>query len=148
VAGRLCWGDISRQSWGLQLTVPFSKTCPQPTDIALFRRDDWFCPVWALNHLLSFGSRHLTATTPLYPKSYSAFNSEFKKRCRAAGIAKDVTTHTIRRSGTTFLSDAGVPEMAIMAHGRWVSTEWRRYVEFGSVQQRIPTEALLRAHRA
>jgi hypothetical protein len=105
VAGRLCWGDISRQSWGLQLTVPFGKTCPQPTDIALVRRDDWFCPVWALNHLLSFGSRHLTATTSLYPKSYSAFTSEFKKRCRAAGIAKDVTTHTIRRSGTTFLFD-------------------------------------------
>jgi len=148
VAGRLCWGDLLRQPWGLQLTVPFSKTSPQPTDIALVRRDDWFCPVWATNHLLSFGRSHLLPSTPLYPKSYSSFNSEFKQRCKRAGINKAVTTHTIRRTGATMLFDAGVPEAAIMAHGRWLSVSWRRYIEFGSVQQRLPTAALLLAQRS
>ncbi len=147
VAGRLRWSDITQHTWGLQLTIPFSKSCPQPVDIALVERRDWFCPVLAVSHLLSFGSQHLTATTPLYAKSYEVFNKELKWRCKRAGITKAVTTHSLRRSGATLLFDAGVPEMAIMAHGRWLSSAWRRYVEFGSLQQRMPTEALLRAQR-
>jgi integrase len=147
VAGRLRWGDIQEQPWGLQLTVPFSKTTPHSTDIALVKRGDWFCPVWATRHLLSFGHKHLTHSSPLYVKPYKYFNTDFQHRCKQAGITAAVTTHTLRRTGATMLFDAGVPEAAIMAHGRWVSLAWRRYIEFGSEQQRMPTEALLRAQR-
>lgn len=147
VAGRLRWGDFSYAEDGLQLTIPFSKSTPHPVDLFLVRRGDWFCPCWAVDHLRSLLVSVPGAGQGVYNKSYSAFNSELKRRCKRAGITKAVTTHSLRRTGATMLFDAGVPEAAIMAHGRWVSMTWRRYLEFGEAQQRRPTATLLRAHQ-
>ena len=147
VAGRLRWGDIEFVSDGLRLTIPFSKSNPHPVDLFLVRRSDWFCPCWAIEHLRSFLVAGPSPSQGIYTKSYSTFNSELKRRCKRAGITKAVTSHSLRRTGATMLFDAGVPEAAIMAHGRWVSTTWRRYLEFGEAQQRRPTATLLRAHQ-
>ena len=113
--------------------------------IALVNRSDALCPVMALTRLLlTLGD--YTADTPLFPNSYNQFNSELKRRCVIAGINKEgISTHSLRRGGATALFASGVPEAAIMAHGRWTSLAYRRYIDFDSQLQQLPT-ALLRQH--
>ena len=143
----LCWKDLSFHPDGIYVTVPFSKTSLTPTPIFVARRFDDLCPVHAAGALSAYATPS-SRFQPLYPYSYNAFNSEFKRRATAAGITKAVTSHSIRRGGATELFLAGVPEHLIMAHGRWVSMTWRQYIEFGASQQRIPTMMLRDAHAA
>ena len=146
-SGRVRWGDIEFYDWGVRIIIPFSKTDLTPTAVAVVERGDFACLVKALRHLRSFFPA-VTELMPIYPKSYNALNTEFKKLFLAAGVNKaGLTSHGLRRGGATALFDAGVSEAAIMAHGRWLSTAWRQYIEFGLVQQRIPTLMLLQHHR-
>ena len=90
--------------------------------VTMVARGDWACPVAAFRLLRLLldqqGARHP------FPLSYSAFNTNLQKRCRNAGISKEgVSTHSLRRGGTTQLALAGVPEAFIQAHGRWTSLE-------------------------
>ena len=66
-------------------------------------------------------------------------------RCSDAGIAKQgISTHSLRRGGTTALALAGVPEAFIQAHGRWSSLEYRKYICYlDSALQRRPTASPL-----
>jgi integrase len=145
-ASRLQWSDIEFHEWGVRVVVPFSKTDLTPSAVAIVFRGDFACLRTALLLLRSFYPL-ITGRTPVYPKSYNAFNSEFKRRCKCAGINKTgLTTHGLRRGGATALFDAGVSEVSIMAHGRWLSSAWRQYIEFGLVQQRVPTQMLLQHH--
>ena len=147
VAGRLRLADIQETKDGLTITVPFSKTQPFPVRLAVARRDDELCPVRAYYNLVL--SLPASAHGKVYSKSYNAFNSEFKRRFAYAGVTtKGLSTHAMRRGGATALFTAGVPTLAIMAHGRWTSDAWRKYVDFGSVQRLLPTQTLHRAGRA
>jgi integrase len=147
-AGRMLWGDLEWHEWGLRITVPFSKTRITKVHVDVVRRDDWLCPVAAANNL-----RRLTSpwsSTPIFPRSYNAFNTEFKARFKAAGVIKQskFSSHGLRRGGATALFDAGVPEPTIMAHGRWLSMAWRRYIDFEAVLHLASTKMLLKHHRS
>jgi hypothetical protein len=137
-AGRLRFSDITVTPEGMLVKVLFSKTKMVPVKLALVSRDDELCPVKGL--------RSLQAARPadrrVYPSSYNAFNSEIKRRFAHAGVHKQLTSHSMRRGGTTALFMAGVPTLSIMAHGRWSSDTWRQYVEIGYAQQLLPTQLL------
>ena len=110
-------------------------------------RPDPLCPLKAVTAL--FIHRDVASDTAVYPGSYSKFNAELQRRCATAGINKDgISSHSLRRGGTSALFAAGVPDTAIMAHGRWSSMAYRQYIDFDSSEelQQIPTAHLLRAH--
>jgi integrase len=143
-AGALRFQDIEYHSWGLRLIIPFSKTDLTPAAVAIVSRGDDLCPTAAFFNLLSLLP---PGATSVCQQAYSTYNSELQRRFRAAGVHKTgLSTHGLRRGGATAMFMAGVPEASIMAHGRWVSSAWRQYIDFGIVQQRLPT-ALLRAQQ-
>lgn len=138
--GRLRLSDIQRTPHGLRIRVPFSKAQSFPVWIALVRRDDALCPVRALDNFIATGGGDR-----VYPGSTNAFNSEFQRRMRHAGVHKiGLSSHALRRGGATALFSAGASPLTIMAHGRWSSDSWRQYVEMGYAQQLLATQ-LLRA---
>ena len=77
--------------------------------------------------------------------SYDKFNTMFKLFYkRAFGTSMGVSSHSLRRGGTTAMVAAGVREELIMKHGRWVSSTWREYIDLTHAQQLVATQALLR----
>jgi hypothetical protein len=80
-----------------------------------------------------------------------ALTPRLQMRCSDVGIAKQgISTHSLRRGGTTALALAGVPEASIQAHGRWSSLEYRStsVTWVDSALQRRPTAMLLDLQRA
>lgn len=140
---RLRAGDLRFMPWGIQVVIPFSKTNLTPTPVGLVTRGDLLCPVAAFATLFEL-MKGTEASTPLFPHSYSKFNSELQRRCKQAGLpAEGISTHSLRRGGCTALFYAGVPAEAIMAHGRWSSAAWRKYIDFDVRLQQLPTRLLL-----
>jgi integrase len=146
VSGRMLRRHIRVYPWGITVMVAFSKKNLQPVRISLVARGDDLCPRQAA--IAVFGGRHVTHDTPAYPGSYSKFNSDLQRRCARAGINKQhISSHSLRRGGTTALFAAGVPDTAIMAHGRWCSLAYRQYIDFEASEelQQLPTSRLLQA---
>lgn len=146
--GRVQLDHIEINSWGVRVTVLFSKTNHSPVPVTMVARGDVFCPVLAfllLMKLMRAAGEHAP-----FPSSYHAFNKSLQARCSDAGISKlGVSTHSLRRGGTTALALAGVPEAIIQAHGRWSSLEYRKYICYlDSALQRRPTAMLLESQRA
>jgi len=148
--GRLLFHHVTRCSWGIRLTIPFSKTSLQPVHIKLSSRPDVFCPVRAYDSYVSLIPSALRLpSTPFFrssPATTSALSShtylrDFKLRI-TMHLHRDAAPyagHSFRRGGTTALFLAEVPETIIAAHGRWKSDTYKRYFEFASSQQLIPT---------
>jgi hypothetical protein len=148
--GRLQFQHVSCHDWGIQLTIPFSKTSLQPVTIKLSTRPDIFCPVRAfdtyLAHIpprLRIPSTAFFRSTPATTTalSSSSYLRDFKLRVRLY-LQRDPTPyagHSFRRGGTTALFMADVPETIIAAHGRWSSDVYKKYFEFASSQQLLPT---------
>lgn len=57
------------------------------------------------------------------PHSVKAFGNWFKRRCREAGIAADLSAHGLRKLGAQRCAEAGASEHQIMALFGWASTK-------------------------
>lgn len=152
------WCHVRRHEWGIEVTVPFSKTCNHPTPVRMVKRDDPYCPIRAFD-------RYLTATpTPLRspslpffrsipsrstPLSYSDALSSLKQRVgQLFGVDPCAYGwHSFRRGGTTALFQASVPDSLIALQGRWSSLTYRRYFD-NSHHHTMPTSLLLQHTRA
>ena len=151
--GRLHFQHVSRHSWGIQLTIPFSKTSLQPAHVKLAARADRFCPVKAYDsYVLHIHTRLRLPSTAFFRDAAATTAALSSKsyiqgfRTRVAAVlhidATPFAGHSFRRGGTTALFLAGVPETVIASHGRWKSDTYRRYFEWTSTQQLLPTRTL------
>jgi integrase len=57
------------------------------------------------------------------PHSVKAFGNWFKRRCREAGVAADLSAHGLRKLGAQRCAEAGASEHQIMALFGWASTK-------------------------
>jgi len=159
--GGLSVCHISLHTWGISLTVPFSKTSLIPTKVEIIRRDDQLCPVHAYLAyvaLLSgprlphhpFFLRHAHSTAAL---SDTVFTRRLRRLVQQAlhGDPDAYAGHSFRRGGTSALLQAGVPEATIASHGRWKSLAYRGYFDVQhSLRLRLAATAqlCLSSHRA
>ena len=145
-------------SWGVCLTIPYSKTCLTPTQVKLARRNDILCPLAAYCCYMSFTSRLLRLPSMVFfrstadrsdPLTKESFVSRFKSVVQDVlhKDPNDYAGHSFRRGGTTALFLAGVSETAIALHGRWRSLTYRQYFQWSDHQQLLPTQQLLAASR-
>ena len=152
--GRLLFSHVAKHEWGIQLTVPFSKTSLQPQHIRLTIRGDHFCPVRAYDAYVSLihPSLRLHSTSffraspsTTAPHSAASFVRDFKLRVAVHLQLNSApyAGHSFRRGGTTALFMAGVSETVIAKHGRWRSDVYKHYFDFDSRQQLLPTQLLL-----
>jgi hypothetical protein len=145
---------VTAHSWGICLTISYSKTCLTPVQVRLARRRDILCPLAAYVCYVSLLPRQLrlpsitlflSGPTQSTPVSKNVFVSRFKSVVNSV-LRVDPTHyagHSFRRGGTTALFLAGVPEASIALHGRWRSLTYRRYFEWSGSQQLLPTQQLL-----
>ena len=141
--------------WGINLTIPFSKTALIPTAVAIIRRDDSLCPVAAhraYSRLLPARLRHAavpyflhdpSTTDPLTDLTFIRHVRRWVRDFLQAPAA-EYSGHSFRRGGTTAPQMAGVPESTIASHGRWKSLAYRSYfdVQF-NLQLRLAATAQL-----
>lgn len=155
--GGLRMGDIAIHSWGIRITIRFSKTSTHPVEVSVAARgdDDLLCPLRALLryvariHLQLLANRDvpLFLKHPLMKEGVTA--GTFVKRIQALAASiglnpAEYAGHSLRRGGATALYIAGVPEAVIQQHGRWKSLAVRSYLEASSYYQLVPTMLLLR----
>jgi hypothetical protein len=140
----LCSGllvhHVTLHPWGINLTLPFSKTTLIPTAVAIIRRDDALCPVAAYQAYISllprrlrraehpFFLRHAHSDTPLTDSTFIRHVRRWV-RDHLHTDSDNYSGHSFRRGGTTALQLAGVPESTIAAHGRWKSLAYRGYFD-------------------
>jgi hypothetical protein len=149
---------VKLEPWGINLTLPFSKTSLIPTAVAIIRRDDELCPVAAyhtyMSHLprrslqphLSFFLHHAHSDTPLSDSTFIRHVRHWVATFLFQD-ADDYSGHSFRRGGTTAMQLAGVPESTIAAHGRWKSLAYRSYFDVQhSLQLRLLATAQLSLH--
>jgi hypothetical protein len=154
--GGLTWSNVRQQTWGIALTVPFSKTSLIPTQIDLIRRDDQLCPLAAYVSYVSLVPAHirrpddpffLAASRSAAPLSEVDFIRRVRSLVRSS-LHKDpssYTGHSFRRGGTTALFLAGVSEATLAVHGRWRSLAYRLYFDSDRSQRfRLMATAQLR----
>ena len=144
--GGLRHGDVRLSATGVTLTVPFSKTSLQPTDVELAARADDLCPARALAAYLVFFDRYpalsrapsaaLFVTRRADAGIHNTTDSEFIAIVRAllqrADPLRDTSRyagHSFRRGGTTALKQWGVSDADIQRHGRWRSDAYRQYID-------------------
>lgn len=89
------------------------------------------CAVFWLKKWLSICPRQIHA--PLFslgshPMSYNSFSSAFRKLYTVAGIDANLSSHSFRRGGATFLSSVGVPISSIKERGNWLSDAVYKYI--------------------
>lgn len=147
---------VIAQPWGIQLTVPFSKTMLIPATVAIIRRDDELCPhaaYRAYTALLPISSRQ--AGRPFFlahahsnvPLSDTTFIRRVRRWIQQI-LRQDsgnYSGHSFRRGGTSAMQLAGVPEANIAAHGRWKSLAYRSDFDVQhSVHLRLVATAQLR----
>ncbi len=153
--GALQQRHVRATSQGVILTIPFSKTSLHPVDVRLSARDDFLCPLKAVEHYQLFlgkASQELKAafflakpraTDPL-PKA--KFIAKLKGHVKALGLdPAHYSGHSMRRGGCTAMFLAGVNETFIAAHGRWRSLAYRKYLDFVDETQWRPTALLAKA---
>jgi hypothetical protein len=147
---------VTAAPWGINLSIPFSKTSLIPTSVAIIRRDDALCPVAAFSAYtalvpprfrepgLPFFLHSPSSTTPL---SDVTFTRAFRRwiRDHLQEPPDDYSGHSFRRGGATAMQLAGVPESTIAAHGRWKSLAYRTYFDVQhSLELRLSATAPLR----
>lgn len=148
------FGHVKVKSWGISITIPFSKTNLQPVKVRLVRRDpsDMFDPVSAYYRYVQFIPKPIQhPNIPFFlqradrsiPITDTEYMETFKQRVKLWLHKKDTNYagHSFRRGGTTALFLAGVPETVIAAHGRWKSLAYRKYFD-AAVNKLLPTAML------
>lgn len=158
--GALTAGNVRSETWGVGITVMFSKTSLIPTAVDLVRRDDQLCPLAAYQTYVAFIPAALRQPhQPFFlaklespaPLTEAAFISRLRNLIRVS-LHIDPTPyagHSFRRGGTTAMYLAGVPEASIAVHGRWRSMAYRSYFDTARNQRmRLVATAKLRLHSA
>jgi hypothetical protein len=151
------WSHVKQFDWGIEVTVPFSKTCNQPTSVRMVRRDDPYCPVLAFEAYRSATPAPLrSASLPFFrstidrstPLAYPEALSTLKHRIGSLFAIDSVGYgwHSFRRGGATALFQAAVPDSLIALQGRWSSLTYRRYFD-NNHHHTIPTSLLLKHTR-
>lgn len=162
--GALLIGDVSAQTYGLDIVIRRSKTSSQPARISLAARPDALCPVAALRHYASFfavlhipsGPRdplfvvRIHEGTQLELMKPQHFIEDVRDLVRCLFPSRDVggyAGHSFRRGGTTAMIQAGVSQVIVQRHGRWLSDAFKRYLDSLSspATRVIPTQALIHA---
>lgn len=154
IGSSLKFGHVMVKSWGISITIPFSKTNLQPVKVRLVRRDpsDMFDPVSAYYRYVQFIPTPLQhPNIPFFlqradrsiPLADAEYMETFKHRVHVylRKPEANYAGHSFRRGGTTALFLAGVPETVIAAHGRWKSLAYRKYFD-ATVNKLLPTKML------
>jgi hypothetical protein len=143
-SGALTWKGVQQISQGLQLTIPFSKTKRTPVAIAVAFRSGLICITRAIANRLRL-SREIRESDPVVSLSYDKFNTMLKSFYEQAfGSRLGISSHSLRRGGTSAMVASGVREELIMKHGRWNSKAWRQYIDLTPAQQLAATQSLQR----
>lgn len=138
--GRLRWCDIAPCERGIAVNIRFDKVKLKPREVCIvaWPSEPALCVVAAYNQFMkSRGGAKGAPGSPLLVcgksvLSKKAYITRLKHWASAAcGIQEAVIAgHSLRRGGTTALTQAGVPEMLIQHHGRWESFTNREYIHF------------------
>jgi integrase len=89
------------------------------------------------------GGRHLTFLVTEYGKPFTpaGFSNWFRDMCEQAGIAKNLSSHGLRKAGATRLAEHGCTDHEIMAWGGWKTlSEVQRYTRAAS-RKRLAKQA-------
>lgn len=142
--GALKWSHLSVITGGMRVCVPYSKTKLTPHLVSCATASDPdFCIVQATTQVLLLQNNH-NQNAPVITLSYNKFNAMLKHYYDLAiGDNLGISSHSLRRGGTTTLVWQGVPDATIMAHGRWSSSAWKDYIDLSAVQQLVAARALL-----
>ena len=153
--GALRVRDVVLDDQGILLTIPVSKGSLRPEVVRLPRRDhDFACPVVAF---AAYSAQFLQERAD--DEAFFLFGGELdgspatapQFRAYIKGLVKAVlgkdparySGHSLRRGGTTWLFEQGVPEAVIQKQGRWRGLTFRRYLHnFGQVELLQPAAAL------
>jgi integrase len=150
---------VTQEKWGINLTIPFSKTSLIPTTVSLARRDDdVLCPLAAYRAYIKLVPdayrrpdrplflEHAHSDAPLTDTTFIRHVRRWVTKVLRQDPT-DYSGHSFRRGGTTALLLAGVPEATIAAHGRWKSLAYRGYFDVQhSVRLRLAATAQLSLH--
>jgi hypothetical protein len=150
----LKFSHVKLHSWGIGVTIPFSKTNLQPVCVRIIKREaaDIFDPVTAYLRYIAFipvKLRHGNMPFILHqcdrsvPLPDHVYMQTFKLRVKnyLHKSPENYAGHSFRRGGTTALFLAGVPETVIAAHGRWKSLAYRKYFD-ATINSLLPTSLL------
>ena len=137
------------------ITIPFSKTCPNPVSIVLVSRPDILCPVRAYRLYTShLGATRSNGDAPFFVSSLtscaavsaSGFTKTMRSRLSAVGVpdVAGYSGHSMRRGGFTEMLNAGVAVSVAQAHGRWRSLSYQRYFDIAGSEgaRRLATSGL------
>ena len=146
---------IKLHTWGLTVTIPYSKTNLRPVTVVISKRKDDICPLaGVISYLL--GSQFKASSQPLFPvnNNGSKFTprDSFIRTLKAALYnscnidAHAYSGHSFRRGGASFMARCGLSDHWIMTHGRWKSDCYRRYIDLGVMHRLLATAALNKFH--
>ena len=138
--GRMRWRDVKLCDRGVAVNVRFDKVKLKPREVCVvaWPSEQALCIVHAFNQFVKArGGAYGTSDAPLLScggvvLSKQKYIAQLKQWAAVAcSVQKSVVAgHSLRRGGTTALTQAGVPEMLIQHHGRWESFTNREYVHF------------------
>lgn len=163
----LRFSHVQLTPYGLDVTVPFSKTSRLPATVTLATRSDELCPVRAFTTYVTFFPAlglpcnphsplfiaRLRDRTVIVSMSEADFIDRLRSFIAASFPERDTKRyagHSFRRGGATALQLAGVPPSVIQRQGRWSSETFRRYIDSDSnpAVRLIATRALLSLPRS
>jgi hypothetical protein len=153
IGSRLQCQHITVHTWGVAITVQYSKTNLRPVTIRLCKRDDILCPVRAYYSYINWlPSRLQLPSMPFFRSSAStsasvasqSMRSSLQQRCFSLfnSDRDSIGWHSFRRGGATALFLAGVSDSLIAAHGRWKSFTYRKYFDT-NLHHILPTYRLM-----
>jgi hypothetical protein len=150
----LTFADVKPTTYGIELTVQFSKTTLVPVQVVIIRRDDELCPLAAYQQYIThIDSRLRLPLTPFFrltaDRTTAHSDVQFVTSLRRLlsiiypnSTPSDYASHSFRRGGTTAMFMANVAETVIAAHGRWKSLAYRRYFDKALPQRMLATAHL------
>ena len=152
IGPRLLIQHVTVHTWGVAITIPFSKTNLRPVTIRLCKRDDILCPIRAYYNYIHWLPSRLRLSNMCFfrstvntsaPVAVAAIRTALQHRCTSALHSdSEIGWHSFRRGGATALFLAGVSDSLIAAHGRWKSFTYRKYFDT-NLHHILPTYRLL-----
>ena len=132
--------DVELLDSGLKLTIRSSKTDQlgsKPSHVFVTKvANHIFCPMYHLTKILSFPQfsphDHLFQVVykgKLVPMSYNYYRARLSEVGKASGLnIQNLTPHSLRHSGATYLQSLGIPLDVIKSRGNWSSSAVSRYL--------------------
>lgn len=125
--------DVVWDKNGVVLKIKSSKTSSTLRSIPITKcQDNRLCAVFWLKRWLDLStpspSDYLFTIYPNVPLSYAVFSSALSRILCKAHIEQNITSHSFRQGGATFLSELGVPLAKIKERGGWRSNAVYSYL--------------------